>query len=336
MSGSGPAFTTFLAFLASLDQELEWWTCPMELSDRLVPFLGSERKVRVIAKRGSEAAVVWSGSALETNCGGDAASDDDAADDEGDGEEDVVETAEDAAEHEEDKVDEAASPKISPKAGNGSGPTLWLWCVKRRNSKKCRYEAERLWAAVQPESLPDDSLASSSSSSSSTESSSTSSGSVDSEEESAIPHTEQAHVRAKEKHTITATTAAAASTAAASTATAFEVQRDRQNHVCFGKHFYSARFRAGNIVGYHFNCRHPGHERCSKELSVSVGGSLEGTRQILKAWCVLGAGMGDRTEHMHVKHRNELVSANAEGRLLPETDLDMLADTIETVTPFRF
>eukprot|EP00971_Amphidinium_carterae_P154629 3066263-Amphidinium_carterae.1 len=85
----------------------------MELSDRLVPFLTSECKVRVIAKKGSEAAVVWNGRALETTCGGTAASDEDAADDEEDGEENVVETAEDATKHEEDKVDEAAgtSPK---------------------------------------------------------------------------------------------------------------------------------------------------------------------------------------------------------------------------------
>eukprot|EP00971_Amphidinium_carterae_P334736 6470178-Amphidinium_carterae.3 len=66
-SGVGPAFHNFLSFIGTLDPELEWWLCPMQVSDRLRPSLQSEGKVQVLARKGDDGVCVWHGHAAEAN-----------------------------------------------------------------------------------------------------------------------------------------------------------------------------------------------------------------------------------------------------------------------------
>ena len=75
-------------------------------------------------------------------------------------------------------------------------------------------------------------------------------------------------------------------------------------------------------------CHHPRHnlggKLCSRELSVNVVGSEEGTRRILKAWALLGHSCEDRASHMDRSSRQNLLDALNDGTLLSEAELDKL------------
>eukprot|EP00971_Amphidinium_carterae_P333517 6468300-Amphidinium_carterae.5 len=113
--------------------------------------------------------------------------------------------------------------------------------------------------------------------------------------------------------------------------------RDATHVTEYGPHHLVERYTRGVCTGYQLTCRHPAHDRCSKELAASVTGSLASTRRILKAWAIMGKSMADRQEHMHRAHRATLLSALRNGSLLTEARLDALADAtadsdITTVT----
>ena len=104
--------------------------------------------------------------------------------------------------------------------------------------------------------------------------------------------------------------------------------RDVQNHFDFGKHFMVARKKGNVVTGYHMTCKHDPHGRCTKEMSSSVGGTLEGTRRVLKAWALLGPSVASRELHMAKGLRDTLLHALKDNTLMSEIELDALAEEV--------
>ena len=100
-----------------------------------------------------------------------------------------------------------------------------------------------------------------------------------------------------------------------------------------------ARFDAdGQVLGYHMNCRSPGHFKCTKEISTTVTGGASQARRLLKSWVLLAPAHKDRQSHMARALRDELLQAIRNSTLMTEDELDMLAPSsvsAETQAPFR-
>ena len=86
-----------------------------------------------------------------------------------------------------------------------------------------------------------------------------------------------------------------------------------------------ARKKDGLKIGYHMPCKW--HDSCHKELAATVAGGLPQARRILKAWILVGASLADRTAHMKVALKNQLVAASKNGTLCTEEELDGFAPT---------
>eukprot|EP00971_Amphidinium_carterae_P251854 5000461-Amphidinium_carterae.1 len=69
-------------------------------------------------------------------------------------------------------------------------------------------------------------------------------------------------------------------------------------------------------------CRTPNHNRCTKELSVSVAGGRTQALQVLKSWALAGDLYPDREGHMSADVKKQLMAELKGGLLLPEADLD--------------
>ena len=109
------------------------------------------------------------------------------------------------------------------------------------------------------------------------------------------------------------------------------VARDRQNRVeIAGGHHLTARYKHGQLTGFQMTCGLLTHNpagsshRCSKEVALSVAGSAEQARQLLKSWLLMGPAAASRDEHMSSKERNLLLTALREGTRVPEPELDTL------------
>ena len=106
--------------------------------------------------------------------------------------------------------------------------------------------------------------------------------------------------------------------------------RDRDNHIPYGIHHLIGRKKDGITIGYHMTCKL--HADCHKEIAATVTGGLSEARRVLKAWILVGAALPNRTEHMKIAHKNQLVAALKTGSLCTEEELDMLAPMSSTST----
>ncbi|CAE7235205.1 unnamed protein product [Symbiodinium sp. CCMP2456] len=116
--------------------------------------------------------------------------------------------------------------------------------------------------------------------------------------------------------------------------------RDKSNRVEYGLHHLVPRFKDSVLVGYQMTCCVSGHNtsaKCTREMSVSVAGSAEDCRRILKAWVLLGHSLSTREEHMDRSSRDSLQEALKQGTLLSEKELDSIlamSEDSEIVAPF--
>ena len=114
------------------------------------------------------------------------------------------------------------------------------------------------------------------------------------------------------------------------------VKRSRANTTMFAHHQLVPRFSGGVIAGYQMTCRSAGHYSCKKELAISVGGTAENTRRVLKTWVLMGYGMANRSEHMSTDLKTVLLEKLKSNEMLDERSLDelALADPDSLSTPF--
>ena len=112
------------------------------------------------------------------------------------------------------------------------------------------------------------------------------------------------------------------------------ITRDFTNRIEYGMHHLTPRFkRDRTIQSYQMSCHLPQHnvgdQRCSRELTVTVTGSEESTRRILKAWVLLGHGLPTREQHMDAGSRQQLLTSLKDGTLLSESELDKISAASE-------
>ena len=107
-------------------------------------------------------------------------------------------------------------------------------------------------------------------------------------------------------------------------------RRQRENVIPWCGHHLTIRMRDNLVGGYQMSCQIVGHRNCAKELSASLtNNSLQGCREVLKSWILLGHGLAGREEHMTRQLRDELLASWKQGLLLPEKDLDEIASAGE-------
>lgn len=104
--------------------------------------------------------------------------------------------------------------------------------------------------------------------------------------------------------------------------------RQSWNRESFGIHFLTARFSPQGLSGWQMTCargNHAAHTKCTKEISIDQAGGNDEARRFLKAWVLLGSGVASRSEHMSTSWKAVLLSAIADGTLMSEAELDVIA-----------
>ena len=284
-----PMFASPFQFTACLDPELRWLMVMGSLSKRPCPWPHSVGFVRVLLLGQAEAVCFWRGASELHRRLAEPQDDQDAKEEEQvmDGDEMNIDAKE--ADTDKDFFEDLASLQASSDSSSSSSS-----------------------------GSDSDSSSSSSSSTSSNKAKTQSSSSTSSkdatpkkkEEPSVDPDEEPAIVGGKRKP-------AESMAARKRIHTATEV---------FGVHRLVPRYVSGELAAYQLSCRCPGHDKCSKELSLQVGKGASTTRRLLKTWALLGMGMSTRDHHMHPDIKHLLLESLAAGHVLAEEELDTIAE----------
>jgi hypothetical protein len=104
--------------------------------------------------------------------------------------------------------------------------------------------------------------------------------------------------------------------------------KSNTNRLDCGLNFLTQRVPLGIVTGYQMTCTHPDHkgvrgQKCTKELSATVAGSLENARRMLKTWAIYGSFDSDQLTHRQATW--DLVKTQFKDGLVPtEAELDGL------------
>ena len=285
----GPCFKTMHEFFSDLEKQQCWAISTMYLSHRQTPFTHSAGLVRGVGHVAAEAITFWT--SVDMNAGMDEVRSENDDDEDGAGDEAEDPTPEDDEEDRKEELDPDATgqeEKVDNDGFDDDFLKLWDEVAGARKPKKSQ----------DAEVTKDDP-----SSSSSSDSSSSSTTTKESMKEEIKKDNEERSETANEDENL-------------------KITRDLTNFTPFGEHHLTGRYTAGSLTGYAMACRHPGHFRCSKEMSANVAGSLQQARVALKAWIILGSTVADRNTHMNKEFRQILIDGLLAKSFLPEPELD--------------
>ena len=317
-----PDFTTAESFAALADKDRHWSVSSLQLSQRPTPFPGSAGQIRLVCPQALDCKNFWFGMATRLPKSRSTQPRSHAHDGGAERERTSSTTSSRAAIPSELQTANTDENEDEEEEDYEDDSDVEMHFDLDDATLNTLREAETVLGERPNNSKPSRASSTSSSGSSSSSSSDTRSGkdgrprspdtSADPTSTSAMQSSHEDHSRKRRKTTLPET----------ESQSRLGVLRDASHTEEFGPHHLTPRFKDGKVAAYQMLCRTPGHDKCTKELALSVTGSEERTRLVLKSWALLGAHYSSREHHMMPSLKTELLQAAQEGKLVAEADLN--------------